>query len=282
MARKVNPLTRMFRLLFTIFFAGCGQAASPPYLDASAVCERPWRVMKEHPHDPTHFTQGLVLSQGRLFESIGQYGRSAVHELAWPGGGRSLRSRALPHEVFGEGMSKVGDRLIQLTWREQVAFVYDLDLRLLNTRPYRGEGWGLTTWRSEGGERLILSDGTPSLRILHAQTLEEKSRIDVRDRGQPLPLLNELEFVQGEILANIWHSDRVVAIDPGDGQVRSSFDFSALRLKLAWPAGLESGETDLNGLAYDESSGRLLVTGKLWPKLFEVDIGACGEDLGTE
>lgn len=276
LSRKVNLLTRMFRLLLAIFFAGCGQAAPLP-VDAPAVCERPWRVVQEHPHDPTHFTQGLVLSDGRLFESIGLYGRSAVHEIQWPGGGSSLRSRTLPAQVFGEGISRVGDRLIQLTWREQIAFMYDLDLKLLNIRPYRGEGWGLTTWRNEVGERLILSDGTSSLRVLHPETLEEKSRIEVRDRGKLLPFLNELEFVRGEILANIWHSDRVVAIGPGDGHVRGSFDFSALRRRLAWPAGLEPGETDLNGLAYDERSGRLLVTGKLWPKLFELEIGDCGE-----
>ncbi|MGQ0701384.1 MAG: glutaminyl-peptide cyclotransferase [Panacagrimonas sp.] len=244
--------------------------------ETPAACVRPWRVVHEHPHDATHFTQGLLLTEGRMFESVGLYGRSSIHELAWPGL-RVLRSYALPDAAFGEGLARTGNRLVQLTWREQIALVFDLDLKLLGTRVYQGEGWGLTTWRDDTGERLILSDGSAWLRVLNAETLVETNRIEVRDRGRPLPLLNELEFVRGEVLANVWHSDRVVAIDPADGKVRSSFDFSALRKRLSWPPGQQPVETDLNGLAYDERSGRLLVTGKLWPKLFEVETGDCGK-----
>ena len=230
--------------------------------------------METRAHDPLHFTQGLVSVNGRLFESTGQYGRSGVHELE-PSTGRVMRSQALPQMVFGEGLAYAGQRLIQVSWREQTAFFYDLDLKPKGTMRYPGEGWGLTTMPSEDGEQIVLSDGSPWLKFLEPDTLTEIRRMSVSVRGQPLKLINELEFVRGEILANIWHSDEVAAVDPATGVVRGWFNFAPLRQKLVWPEGPRSHENDLNGLAWNEHTQRLLITGKLWPQLFEVEIGGC-------
>lgn len=239
----------------------------------SAPCPRSWTLHASHPHDPTHFTQGLLIHEGRLFESVGQYGRSAVHEIELQSG-RVLRSQPLPAHAFGEGLARVGERLVQLSWREQTAWFYTLDLVPIGVRTYPGEGWGLTTLTTSTGERLILSDGTPVLRVLHPDTLAEERRVEVRVAGRPLKWLNELEVVDSELLANIWHSDEVAVIDPASGALRGWFDFSALRRTLTWPAKAPR-ETDLNGLAWDARRQRLLVTGKHWPRLFEVEIGGC-------
>ena len=275
---KVNQRNSMFRLLHHAFFlvafacnAAAAQAQAP---DATAPCERQWQLRATHPHDPQHFTQGLVISDGRVFESVGQYGRSGLHEVNLEDG-RVLRSRALPGNVFGEGLAQVGDRLVQLSWKENTAYFYDLSLEPKGALPYPGEGWGLTAIAAPGGDRLVLSDGSPWLRVLHPTTLAEERRVMVTVRGQPLKLLNELENVRGEILANVWHSDEVAIIDPDTGAVRGWFDFGPLRARLSWPPPLRPTETDLNGLAWDEARSRLLVTGKYWPQLFEVEIGGC-------
>lgn len=272
LARKVN---RHSRVMLAIFFATSSvivhaQAASGTL---TKPCTRQWKVVQETPHDPTHFTQGLLIHEGRLFESTGLYGRSTVQEIE-RGSGRSLRSYALPENFFSEGLALVGQQLFQLTWRQQTAVVYDLDLKPKQTLSYPGEGWGLTTLPSPTGDQLVLSDGTPWLRFLDPNSMGEVRRVSVSAAGQPLRMINELEYVHGEILANVWHSDQVAAIDPRSGEVRGWFDFSPLRRQLQWPNGAPR-ETDLNGLAYDERSRRLLVTGKLWPRLFELEIGGC-------
>lgn len=202
------------------------------------------------------------------------YGESAIHEVEL-GSGRVLRTHRLPATAFGEGLARVGHHLLQLSWREQTAWRYDLDLKPLGTHRYTGEGWGLTTLPTPQGERLILSDGTPVLRVLHPDTLAEEARIPVTYQGRPLKWLNELEVVNGEILANVWHADEVAAIDPASGVVRALYNFSALRSRLVWPPGARPQERDLNGLAWDADRRRLLVTGKRWPQVFEVEIGAC-------
>lgn len=250
--------------------AGTGAAPLP--------CERQWQLVATHAHDPLHFTQGLVTFDGRLFESVGQYGRSGVHEID-PASGRARRSRQLPETVFGEGLARVGDRLVQLSWRENIAYFYDLSLGLQETRTYPGEGWGLTTLPTPGGERLLLSDGTPWLRVLHPRTLAEQRRVMVTLREQPLRWINELEMVGDELFANVWHSDQVAVINPDSGAVKAWFDFAPLRARLVWPPSFRPSETDLNGLAWDADKARLLVTGKHWPQLFEVQIGGCRPPL---
>lgn len=274
---KVNQRHATFRAL-RIALLGIACALSVPVRaqdpNTTLPCERQWQLLATHPHDPQHFTQGLVMFEGRLFESVGQYGRSGVHEVNLADG-RVLKSRALPANVFGEGLAKIGDRLVQLSWRENTAYFYDLSLQPRGALPYPGEGWGLTTVATPAGERLILSDGSPWLRVLHPETLAEERRVMVQVQGKPLKLLNELENVHGEVLANIWHSDEVAVIDPASGAVTAWFDFAPLRQRLAWPPPLHPTETDLNGLAWDERNSRLLVTGKYWPQLFEVQIGGC-------
>jgi glutaminyl-peptide cyclotransferase len=248
-------------------------ACAQPLRAPTAPCERSWSLVRTIPHQPTHFTQGLLLSEGRLYESTGGYGASALFEKD-PVDGRILRQQRLPDAVFGEGLTRVGDRLLQLSWREQWVHVWTLNLEPLGTLRYPGEGWGLTTLRTPDGERLVLSDGTAQLRVLHPEDLTEQRRITVHAGTRSLAQLNELEMVRGELLANIWHSDEVAVIDPQSGAVRAWFDFSPLRARLAWPQE-RPRETDLNGLAWDEARSRLLVTGKLWPAMFEVSLGGC-------
>ncbi len=262
------------RVAFLAIVCALGAPANAEESRPPVPCERPWQLLATHTHDPRHFTQGLVMFDGRMFESVGQYGRSGIHEVNLESG-RVLRSRTLPANIFAEGLAKVGDRLIQLSWRENTAYFYDLSLEPKGALPYPGEGWGLTTIATPAGERLVLSDGSPWLRVLNPQTLAEERRVMVQVQGRPLKLINELESVNGEILANIWHSDEVAVIDPASGAVKAWFDFGPLREKLSWPPPLHPVETDLNGLAWDEARSRLLVTGKYWPQLFEVQIGAC-------
>lgn len=270
---KVNQrCTFACTLLVAFFSAGC--AARDEASLSAEPCERHWQLKQERPHDPGDFTQGLVIVDDRLFESTGQYGRSTVQEIERHSG-RKLRVRPVAPEAFAEGLAYAGTRLIQLSWREQTAWTYDLDLRPLARFDYPGEGWGLTTLHTREGEQLVLSDGTPWLRFLHPDTLAETGRVMVRVRGQPLQRINELETVKGEILANIWHSDEVAVIDPTSGSVSGWFNFAPLRARLAWPEGRSPQETDLNGLAWDERAQRLLVTGKYWPALFELEIGGC-------
>lgn len=270
---KVNQSLVLASAVIAAFLSSCA-IARDEVASAAAPCERQWQILKEHPHDPGDFTQGLVLVEGRLFESTGQYGRSSVHEIERHSG-RKLRATPLPVEAFGEGLAYAERRLIQLSWREQTAWIYDLDLRPLATLRYPGEGWGLTTLPTADGERLVLSDGTPWLRFLRPDTLAETGRVSVYLRDQPLQRINELEAVDGELFANLWHSDEVAVIDPASGAVRGWFDFAPLRARLTWPNGLRPAETDLNGLAWDARAQRLLVTGKYWPLLFELQIGGC-------
>lgn len=270
---KVNRSLQLVCAALAVLMTACAVARDRT-VAAPLACERQWTVKQQLPHDPRAFTQGLVLAGDRLFESVGQYGRSGLHEIERHSG-RRLRSAPTPEHAFAEGLAYTGNRLIQLSWREETAWVYDLDLRLQATLHYPGEGWGLTTLAIADGERLALSDGTPWLKFLRPDTLAETGRIMVRAHERPVQYLNELETVRGEILANIWHSDEVAVIDPASGAVRGWFNFAPLRARLVWPEGLRPNETDLNGLAWDERAQRLLVTGKYWPALFEVEIGGC-------
>lgn len=259
--------------MFVATLSASAVSTPTPAAAAHVACERSWSLVATHPHDTTHFTQGLVWVDGRLFESVGQYGRSAIHEIDLATG-RPLRSHALSAEIFGEGLAYVGDRLVQLSWREQIAYLYDLSLTPRGTLRYEGEGWGLTTIE---GPELVLSDGTAWLRMLDPATLSERRRVMVKVGSEPVQRINELEFVRGEILANLWYSDEVAVIDPADGRLRGWFDFTPLREKLVWPSTpiASTREAVLNGLAWDERRERLFVTGKYWPQLFEVEIAGC-------
>lgn len=221
-----------------------------------------YRVVESFPHDPEAFTQGLVHRDGRLFEGTGLNGRSSLREVRLDDG-VVLRSRRLPSTLFGEGITVLGERVFQLTWRAGSALVYERDsFRRVARFHYPGEGWGLT----DDGERLIMSNGTAVLRFLSAETLEETGTVTVHDAGRPVSRLNELEYVSGLVLANVWRSDRIAVIDPASGRVVAWVDLAGLLAHAGSPRNVDV----LNGIAYDAAGDRLLVTGKLWPRLFHV------------
>lgn len=222
-------------------------------------------IVKAYPHDAQAFTQGLYYKNGYLYESTGLKGRSTVRKVEIETG-KVLQRKDLPETLFGEGVTDWRGEIIGLTWRSQVGFVYDeksFDTKRRFTYP--GEGWGVTT----DGDRLIMSDGTSSLRFLNPRTLKETGRIAVTLKGKPLANLNELEWVDGEIYANVWLTDAIVRIDPQSGRVVGVIDLSSLHKAL----GADAQAIDvLNGVAYDAKDKRLFVTGKLWPKLFEIKL----------
>jgi glutaminyl-peptide cyclotransferase len=224
-----------------------------------------YRVIHIYPHDPHAFTQGLVYVDGHLYESTGGNGKSSIRMVNLSTG-EVLQHYDLLPQYFGEGLTVWGSTLIQLTWKHGLGFVYDRFSFALKRRfHYEGEGWGLT----HDDTHLIVSDGTSVLRFLDPQSFSIIKRISVTDEtGQPLTDINELEFIRGEIYANIWHADQIVRISPATGKVLGRIDLTALldKRELADP------EAVLNGIAYDSKGDRLFVTGKLWPKLFEIKI----------
>jgi glutamine cyclotransferase len=231
---------------------------------ASAGAADGYRVVHAYPHDQQAFTQGLVYVDGHLYESTGIEGRSTLREVELETG-RILQFHELPAKYFAEGLTDWKNTLIQLTWQSHAALVYDrATFRLLRTFPYTGEGWGLT----HDAKSLILSDGTATLRFFDPETFKEVRRITVTDHGKPVTQLNELEFIRGEIYANVWHSDRIARISPANGRILGWIDLTGLMPRDQ----LTSNEAVLNGIAYDAARSRLFVTGKLWPKIFEVEV----------
>lgn len=223
-----------------------------------------YRIVHTYPHDQQAFTQGLVYLDGHLYESTGIEGKSSLREEDLETG-RILKFQEVADNYFAEGLTDWGNTLIQLTWQSHVAFVYDrATFRFLRSFNYDGEGWGLT----HDAKNLILSDGSNTLRFFDPATFRETRRITVMDHGKPVPQLNELEFIHGEIYANVWHADRIARISPATGQVRGWIDLSGIL-----PASEHSTtEAVLNGIAYDAAHDRIFVTGKLWPKIFEIKI----------
>ena len=223
-----------------------------------------WKVVGVYPHDPKAFTQGLQWYDGGFYEGTGLEGQSQLRRVEFPSG-RVIEKRDLPKEVFGEGITVAGDKIYQLTWQTHIGYVYDrASFKLLKQFTYPDEGWGLTY----DGQNLIQSDGSDLLIFLDPQTLAPLRQLPVTKNGKPLKNLNELEWINGEIWANIWQSDEIVRINPTSGQVVSYFDFSNLL-----PDKMRTGNEDvLNGIAYDADKKRLFLTGKQWPKLFEIKI----------
>lgn len=224
------------------------------------------QVIATYPHDSAAFTQGLFFSDGRLFESTGQHGESAIREVELTTG-KIRREARLPAQYFGEGSTGWGKTIVSLTWKHGKGFRWDRDsFRKLGEFTYPGEGWGLT----QDGTSLILSDGSSELRFLDPKTFAERRRIRVTWRGRPVTQLNELEYVRGEILANIWHNDLIARIDPVSGVIKGAIDLNAVAAMVA----TEDGEAVLNGIAYDAKAGKLYITGKRWPNLFEIALPA--------
>ena len=258
-AASVAPFYTVIALLAVALLSGCGSGAGA----AGSTPVFSYSVVNVYPHDSQAFTQGLEYRNGYLYEGTGQNGQSTLRKVDLKTGAVVQRID-LPDRYFGEGITVSRNRVIQLTWQSGVGFVYDVErFQLLQTFSYPGEGWGLTN----NGEVIYMSDGTAQLRLWDAGTLVEKSRVTVTDGGQPVPQLNELEWVQGEIYANVWQSERVARISPADGKVKGWIDLTGL-LTVE-----ERSRTDvLNGIAYDSAGDRLFVTGKNWPKLFEIRV----------
>jgi glutamine cyclotransferase len=230
----------------------------------SRTPEYTFQVVHAYPHDAQAFTQGLFYRDGFLYEGTGLQGRSSLRKVKLETGA-VLRKVDLSPDLFGEGIALVHGGIYQLTWQSQVGFVYTLDdFKLVRQFTYPGEGWGLTT----NGTELFLSDGTAEIRVLDRQTMKEKRRIKVRDGQTPIDQLNELEWVEGEIYANIWQTNRIARISPQTGKVTGWIDLTGL---LSPMYHLEEGAV-LNGIAYDAAGKRLFVTGKLWPQLFEIRV----------
>ncbi|MEX2606314.1 MAG: glutaminyl-peptide cyclotransferase [Kiritimatiellia bacterium] len=220
------------------------------------------RIEQRKPHDPEAYTQGLLIDGDVWLESTGQYGKSELREVDRETG-RVLRSQSLPKRYFGEGLALLNGKLYQLTWREGVCLVWNRErFELIQELTYEGEGWGLTT----DGKVLYMSDGSSVIRVLNPDTFKELRRFEVRYRGGAVRNLNELEWVEGELWANVFETNRIVRISPRSGQVTGLLDFSHLPIAMDWHA-----EQDVfNGIARDPDTGEIWVTGKLWKALYRI------------
>lgn len=226
-----------------------------------------YEIVRAYPHDANAFTQGLFYRDGFLFESTGLRGRSFIRKWNLETGAAEAE-RIVDSRYFGEGIVDWKNRLYELTWTEGVGFIYDIDtFEKLGEFTYPGEGWALT----RDDKRLMMSDGTAFIRFLDPETLKETGRVQVTDDGAPIRDLNELEWVKGELLANVWRTTRIARIDVATGKVVGWIELEGLLRE----AGVDGGDDDvLNGIAYDAARDRLFVTGKLWPKLFEIKLTA--------
>lgn len=253
---------KLFPLLAIILLLGTVAHKTPP--GTAGVKEYGFRVVHVYPHDATAFTQGLEFRGGYLYEGTGLYGRSSVRKEKLETG-QILQQVQLGPEYFGEGITVLNERLLELTWQAQIGFVYDqASFRVVRSFGYSGEGWGLAS----DGSSIYMSDGSAHIRCLDPVSYRETRRIKVHDGNVAVMQLNELECVRGEIYANVWHSWRIARISPGDGSVLGWIDCRG----IIAPEELHDPEAVLNGIAYDSMGDRLFVTGKLWPKLFEIKL----------
>lgn len=257
-------LSRRLTRVLAAWAVACGSACSaghPP--QTVPVRQYSYAIVKSYPHSEEDFTQGLAYANDRLYESTGLYGRSAVIVKALDSG-RAIKRFPLPERYFGEGLAVVGEHLVQLTYQEQTGFVYDREsLQVLREFRYYGEGWGLTY----DGRHLIMSDGSAGLDFLDPATFRKERTLIVTRSGEEVRNLNELEYVEGRIYANVWMRNIIVLIDPATGYVTGEIDLSELASRHA-----VSPEAVLNGIAHDARNGTLLVTGKLWPALYEIKL----------
>jgi glutamine cyclotransferase len=247
------------------FPAGSAPAGESRQPVPAAVPVHGYEVVRAYPHDPDAFTQGLIFRDGFLYESTGLEGRSSLRKVEIETG-RVLQRRDIERPYFAEGLTDWGAQLLQLTYTSNIGFVYDLgSFEPRGTFAYAGQGWGLT----RDDRRLIMSDGSSSLRFLDPVTRREQGRVPVRDRGRAVEDLNELEFVRGEVYANVWHTERIAVIRPDSGDVTAWINLAGIK-----PAAATDPEAVLNGIAYDAARDRLFVTGKLWPRLYEIRVRA--------
>ena len=244
-----------------LLLCGCGAGAEN-------VAEYGCEVVRTYPHDRGAFTEGLFFLNGDLYESTGEHGESNIRKVRLETG-EVLQQRDLPAQYFGEGIVPWGDKLIQLEYKSGTGFVYDLaTFAMLREFRYPPEGWALTT----DGKRLLMDDGTDEIRFWDPETLQETGRLKVTMGGRPLRDLNELEWVNGEIFANIWLTEKIARIDPVSGKVTGIADCRGILKNEDRVQGGEKATDVMNGIAYDAAGGRLFITGKRWPKLFEIKL----------
>jgi glutaminyl-peptide cyclotransferase len=260
MLEKIHlPHHPMKWIYITLLAVSCGLCSCD-----SRPANLTYEVVSTLSHDTAAYTQGLQLVGGRLYESTGLYGQSSIRELE-VGTGKTLRNRPLAKSLFGEGLTLLNNQLYVLTWKEQTAYVFEPEnFTPITTHSYSGEGWGLTT----DGKQLIMSDGSSTLKYVDPKTFKTLKTVEVTDSGKPVLRINELEWVDGQIFANIYLTDRIARISPESGNVTGWLDLSGLRKLLS---GRHRAEV-LNGIAYNAKNGHLLVTGKFWPQLFEIKI----------
>lgn len=263
--RPENGVERIWSvLLLSLCLAAVSCQTSPTRAPAekNSVTIYGYEVVHAFPHDRDAFTQGLIFHDGNFLESTGEVGHSSLRRVEIDSG-KILQKVDVPSPYFAEGITLLNGKIYQLTWQHQLGFVYDaLSFEKTSEFKYTGEGWGL----ANDGQSLILSDGTNRIRFLDPTNFQVSKTISVLDGHTAVTEINELEYVQGEIYANIWHADRIARIDPNTGKVAGWINLAGL---LA-PGEVQDEEAVLNGIAYDQTSGRLFVTGKLWPKVFEI------------
>jgi glutaminyl-peptide cyclotransferase len=249
------------------FRCNSGSSANLPAntTPANAVVHKyGYQIVNMWPHDANAFTQGLIFVEGKLYESTGQEGHSSLRQVDLQTG-NVVKKVDVPEPYFAEGITLLNGKIYQLTWQHQVGFIYDPQkFEPIGRFNYEGEGWGITN----DGHSLIMSDGSNRLRFLDPDSFRVTKTIAVFDGKTPVNQLNELEYVNGEIYANIWHDQRIVTIDPQNGHVTGWIDLSG----LLQPGDVRDEEGVLNGIAFDQAGNRLFVTGKLWPRLFEVKL----------
>jgi len=240
----------------------CAQARRPA--GTSSVPVYGYRILHTYPHDPNAFTQGLEYRDGFLYEGTGLYGQSSVRKVELETG-KVVQEIPIDPKYFGEGITVLNRRIVELTWTTKIGFVYDQStFQRIRSFNYPGEGWGL----ANDGQNIYMSDGSADIRVWDPTTLTETRRIAITDAGVPIKELNELEWVRDEIYANVWRSDRIARISAADGKVVGWIDLAG----ILPDSERTSADAVLNGIAYDQLGSRLFVTGKLWPKLFEIEV----------
>ncbi len=249
-------------ILLALAMASLGVAQ---FVKPQAPARYRYKVVKSFPHDRNAFTQGLEYRDGALYEGTGLNGRSSLRRVRLETG-EVLQKVEVPGQYFGEGITVLKERILQLTWKAQEGFIYDRKtMKQTGKFAYPGEGWGLTT----DGKHIFMSDGSAEIRVWDGVSLKEVRRITVKNAGAPVGELNELEYVDGEIWANVWQTDYILRVNPADGRVNGIVDMRG----ILSPTDAAGAQVDvLNGIAWDAAGKRLFVTGKLWPKIYQIEV----------
>jgi glutamine cyclotransferase len=264
--KMILNMSRSFLTIAALAFALIGPSLGPIAYSQDSITRYGYEIVNTYPHNINSFTQGLIYHEGFLFEGTGEHGKSSLSKINVEDG-EVLMSTPLSRRYFGEGVEIVGDKVFQLTWQGNIVFVYDKNsLESIGSHYNATEGWGL----AYDGEDLILSDGTATLQFMDAETFAPKRKVAVTLNGNPINYLNELEYINGEVWANVWQTDFIVRIDPATGVVNSFIDLAGLSEKTS--LGGDVNGAVLNGIAWDASGQRLFVTGKNWSNLFEITL----------